>query len=649
MSSPCFADGDVPVSSPSLAPHASFPPAPFCTSCSTAVAARYSQPRISTAMLLLYVTTLLWATAPLAQAFSGTPSRRSPLNPTSCPLECECERSDARVVIFCLRGTLNDSNFVNILHAVPDDTTHLEIRPPHGLRNEFHWNDNINRLQKLRSLRLIDCQIPSMSAMLRLPNLRHMDLSRNRIDRLTLGFFSHLPRLETLDLSFNLLNVVPSSVFTYLRELKSLSVSGNRLTDIPPSLFSRSASVRSLEFDGNLIPVTKINALISTVSDSLERLELNNCYLNDSVRDLRLEKTSRLKQLGLAQNSLHAIPTAVLQKAPSLEVLNLAGNAISSVPPCAFCGTNLTRLSLAHNRLEKDSLNPESFAQVHLTSLDLSFNLFGPSFDSAQLGHAQPTLETLHLSGNGLLKFEESHIHTLERLENLHFAANEIDYIPAALPLRYSQLKFLNLSGNALDSLPDNLPALLPRLESVDLSHNLLSALPISLVNSWISQMDLVYLHGNPWDCRCAIQHLQHQMRQRYRYRIQLSYDRTLCAEPELLKGQPVHRVENINDCAVLFGARYGITQSSEMAILLLLLLAVFLFVSLVTITLYYGRTNRFKGSYVTREHSRTKLSPTSTYGYSPSPSSVIEPLSPSPIPPPPPPPGAPSMYASYD
>ncbi|KAK0429349.1 hypothetical protein QR680_011335 [Steinernema hermaphroditum] len=599
-------------------------------------------------MSLLYATWPLFVAALVASpqlTSSAIPSR----NP-SCPLECECERSEARVVVICQRGGLNDSNYVNILHAVPDDTTHLEIRPPHGQRNSFHWNDNVNRLVELQSLTLVDCQIPSMSAMLRLPNLVHMDLSRNRIDRLTLSFFSHLPRLQHLDLSFNTLNVVPSSVFTYLRELKSLSLSGNRLTDIPPSLFSRSASIRSLEFDGNLLPVAKINALVTTVADSLERLELNNCYLNDSVKELKLEKTRHLKQLGIAQNSLHSIPTEVLRKAPSLETLNLAGNAIATVPPCAFCGTSLTRLSLAHNRLEKDSLGPESFAQTRLTSLDLSFNLFGLSFDSIQLGHAQPTLQTLHLSGNGLLKFDESHIHTLESIESLHFAANEIDYIPAALPTRYSQLKFLNLSGNLLDSLPDNLPTLLPLLENFDLSHNHLSALPISLVNSWLSQMELVYLHENPWDCRCAIQHLQHQMRQRYRYRIELAYDRTLCAEPELLKGQPVRRVENINDCAVLFGARYGITQSSEVAILLLLLLAVFLFVSLVTITLYYGRTNRYKGSYVTRELSRTKLSPTSTYGYSPSPSSVIEPLTPSPIPPPPPPPnGAVSMYSSYD
>ncbi|TKR92109.1 hypothetical protein L596_006825 [Steinernema carpocapsae] len=605
-----------------------------------------SRPLLLVALIVVQVVHLTSGIPSLNLLDSTLPSSQS----QACPFECECERSKARVAVLCQRGALNDSNFVNILHAVPDDTTHLEIRPPHGQKNLFHWNDNINRLSKLQSLQLIDCQIPALSSMLRLPSLKHMDLSRNRIDRLTLQIFSHLPRLESLDLSFNQINVVPSSVFTYLRELKHLSLSGNRLTDIPPSLFSRSANIRSLEFDGNLIPVAKINQLISSVSHSLERLGLNNCYLNDSVNQLRLERVPELKELAIAQNNLHTIPIDILRKVPLLEFLNLAGNSISSIPDSAFCINNLTRLSLAHNRLEKDSLNPESFAYTQLVELDLSFNLFSPLFDSSELGYAQSTLKIFHLSGNGLRQFHNSHIHSLENLESLHFAANEIDYIPAALPPRYSQLKFLNLSGNLLDSLPDNLPALLPLLENVDLSHNRLAALPISLVNSWFSQMELVYLSNNPWDCRCAIQHLQHQMRQRYRYRVELSYDQTFCAEPELLRNQPVHRVENINDCAVLFGARYGITQSSEVAILLVLLLAVALFVSLVTITLYYGRVNRYKGSYVTREHSRTKLSPTSTYGYSPSPSSVIEPLTPSPIPPPPPPPGtAPSMYSPYD
>lgn len=50
-------------------------------------------------------------------------------------------------------------------------------------------------------------------------------------------------------------------------------------------------------------------------------------------------------------------------------------------------------------------------------------------------------------------------------------------------------------------------------------------------------------------------------MLKRLNHRLQLKYEETLCAEPELLKGQPLYRVQKINDCAILFGSSYGLTQ----------------------------------------------------------------------------------------
>jgi len=81
-------------------------------------------------------------------------------------------------------------------------------------------------------------------------------------------------------------------------------------------------------------------------------------------------------------------------------------------------------------------------------------------------------------------------------------------------------------------------------------------------MSSFILRLEQIYLHDNPWDCRCAAQSLQHYMLQRYSYRELLQYDQTVCNEPELLRGQPIHKVRHINDCAILFGASYGLTQA---------------------------------------------------------------------------------------
>lgn len=50
-------------------------------------------------------------------------------------------------------------------------------------------------------------------------------------------------------------------------------------------------------------------------------------------------------------------------------------------------------------------------------------------------------------------------------------------------------------------------------------------------------------------------------MSEKHAYRNELRYDETLCDQPDLLKGKPLHKVQHINDCAILFGASYGITQ----------------------------------------------------------------------------------------
>ena len=77
----------------------------------------------------------------------------------------------------------------------------------------------------------------------------------------------------------------------------------------------------------------------------------------------------------------------------------------------------------------------------------------------------------------------------------------------------------------------------------------------------FVDHLQLVYLHHNPWDCECAAQSLQLHMLQRLTLQEQLKFDETLCAIPQLLQGQPLHRVQKINDCAVIFGSNFGITQ----------------------------------------------------------------------------------------
>jgi hypothetical protein len=87
------------------------------------------------------------------------------------------------------------------------------------------------------------------------------------------------------------------------------------------------------------------------------------------------------------------------------------------------------------------------------------------------------------------------------------------------------------------------------------------SSISNSIVKTFIERLNKVDLHDNPWDCACAVQSLQEFMLHKYEYRRELHYDETLCDKPELLVGQPLHRVHHINDCAIFFGATYGLTE----------------------------------------------------------------------------------------
>lgn len=128
-------------------------------------------------------------------------------------------------------------------------------------------------------------------------------------------------------------------------------------------------------------------------------------------------------------------------------------------------------------------------------------------------------------------------------------------------------------------------------------------------MSTFIEGLDRVYLHNNPWDCECAVQNLQQYMLQRLSYKTELRYDETLCARPPLLRDHSLHHVERLNDCAILFGATHGLTQASELLLLLgALLVAAFLVSVLVILLLYCGREHKQKAVYVTHEQSRMHL-----------------------------------------
>ena len=78
-------------------------------------------------------------------------------------------------------------------------------------------------------------------------HLVHLDLSCNRVSRISGLFFGRVPQLEVLNLNFNSLEFLDSK-FEELRRLKQLSVVGNRLVRLPKFLVAMK-SLRTVEIE----------------------------------------------------------------------------------------------------------------------------------------------------------------------------------------------------------------------------------------------------------------------------------------------------------------------------------------------------------------------------------------------------------------
>ncbi|KAK6103402.1 Leucine rich repeat family protein [Brugia pahangi] len=580
---------------------------------------------------------------------------------SQCPNFCECEHviwnnditdgSQMEISVYCHEGGLEQIAFSKLLKQIPKEVTVLDVEAPLEQPNHLLWDDNLNQLKHLRVLRLINCAIPAISRALKLRSLEILDLRGNHIQHLPVSIFSGVPFIRELNLAKNLLSVLPTGAFAYLKNLQILSLAYNNITEITVNLLRDLKNLKSLHLDGNHISVTQLNSLFTDIPQ-LERLELNECGLSmGAINDLALNKFHSLYQLGIARNMLGKVPINALRNhLSSLITLDLSDNELIEIESEIFAKTNITQLLLAGNHLgtNPNALSINSFKTgIALRELDLSRNNFD-HFHSNYLGIAQETVEILHLNENHITSIEQSLIANMTKLKILHLGYNFIEYLPQQLPNEFAQLLILNLTGNQLTTLLDYSKEILPMLRMIDISKNRFTTFPVTVIQNFFNNLDKVDLHGNPLDCTCYVEELKRHMLDRYAYRRELRYEQTSCVTPEHFHGIPIYRLNHVADCTFLFGARYGLSQLSEIAILFLFLIIFALSTALLILFAYNRLERRQKKKYTDVKQSQSRIALTLSQHLSNSPTSLTEPLTPPPespisgisskMPPPPPP-----------
>jgi Leucine-rich repeat (LRR) protein len=331
--------------------------------------------------------------------------------------------------------------------------------------------DKVHRL-RLRGMRLTN--LPT--EILKLENLKELDLSDNSLSRLPDSFAVKLKRLEILDLSNNQFSVLPNQI-TGMLNLGYLNLEGNQLNALPESISSLS-SLQWLNIGRNRFNTVPT---VLTTFQNLKNLTLDDIRI-DSLPQ-QFENLKNIRYLSLRRTGLKSIPKRVFELS-NLEELIIAENQIVELSP------DLSKLNkLSYLNIEKNQLS----SVTSITSLK--------------------DLVNLNLSHNPINSFPAKFFNMLSGLKALNLAYTEISELPSEISACQG-LVWLSLQGNKVNELPNalssctrlrvvllgdnpdiNLETYLIPLKNLEKLHTLrLSHLPINAQKQVILPNALMYL-----------------------------------------------------------------------------------------------------------------------------------------------------------
>ncbi|CAG4978691.1 unnamed protein product [Colias eurytheme] len=313
-------------------------------------------------------------------------------------------------------------------------------------------DNNITTSIILSNCRISDIDFESFE---RLPALRHLDLSINKITRLQLGVLDGFRALTHLNLSNNYLTTFPLGLFDQKPNLINLDASSNRIDTLVLGVFDPLRKLEHLDLSSNSLVGNNVDPYLFDRSRKIKYLSFSRNNMNNA-QDILLHAVSELQTLELEECELEEIPDFfVVRSFKALKNLNLCNNALKEVRNSHFSNTStLWTLDLSDNVIE----NIEENAFKSLTNLRI-----------------------INLRNNILKVIPDTLFQNIPALANIDMSHNLIEYVPVNA-FRGTKLKNLNLSKNKITYLQDNFC--------------------LELRNSG-AMLTKFYFNDNPWQCPC--------------------------------------------------------------------------------------------------------------------------------------------------
>lgn len=300
-------------------------------------------------------------------------------------------------------------------------------------------------------------------------SIEKMDLSDNQISYLFPTSFKVHPNLRVINLARNKFNFFPGELIIGLEYLQEIDLSGNVLKTLDEFDFGRLPRLKILKLNDNDIEIVSETAFHN--STQLQVIDLSNNNV-EKIGERTFQGLNRIERLNLKNNSLSELPDNIFDRAKvrMLENINLSNNKFVT-PPLRSLQKQyffLMSIDLSYNNIR--DIPADDTVVVNIKELDLSYNPLTEESINNVLSEPK-TARKLNLAGTGITR-----IGRMETpfIQYLNLSRNSISEMPEKVFERITLLEGMDVSNNNIADI-SNLSKIwskLKNLQSLDISSN---------------------------------------------------------------------------------------------------------------------------------------------------------------------------------